>query len=393
MFVPGQQQAAGGAVAGVPVAPRELCEWSQVLGRVGNDVVLTSDVLVGIDDMLARNKARIPPGKYAEQRAAIVEQVTAGIRQLNAHYNDPDPVKALSQPQAMLISQLLRQQIDIKLIYQDFLKTVPKEALQGIQENVDRHFEDTQLKNLMKRENVTSRADLENALHAKGSSLLRERRIFMEQLVAQQWIQEKVNPDKGKGGKGKDDEEEITHEEMLTWYQAHLKEFEHPAKARWEELMVSFAQHSNHGEAYALLAGLGNRVLAGASLADVAKSASEGTTAREGGQWDWTHEGSLSSEDVNKAIFTQLVGQLSPKILESADGYHIIRVVERQELTRTSFADAQKQIKDSIRKERFEKRYQAFIKEIRAKYPVWTVFDNALQKPTNPDDEDRYSTR
>ena len=44
---------------------------------------------------------------------------------------------------------------------------------------------------------------------------------------------------------------------MLAWYQAHLKDFEHPAKARWEELMVSFARHPNHDEAYAMVAGAG----------------------------------------------------------------------------------------------------------------------------------------
>ena len=179
---------------------------------------------------------------------------------------------------------------------------------------------------------------------------------------------------------------------MLTWYQAHLKDFEQPAKARWEELMISFARHPNRDEAYAAVAALGNRVLAGASLADVAKSASEGPTARQGGQRDWTHKGSLSSENLNQAIFSQPVGQLS-QILESDNGFHIIRVVERQELTRTSFLDAQKEIKENIKKERFEKRYKEFVEKLRDKYPVWTVFDNALQQPKNPDDEDRYSTR
>ena len=157
--------------------------------------------------------------------------------------------------------------------------------------------------------------------------------------------------------------------------------------------MVSFAKHSNRDEAYAAVAGLGNRVLAGASLADVAKSASDGPTAREGGQRDWTQKGSLSADSLDQALFSQPVGQLSPQILESADGFHIIRVVERRELTRTSFLDAQKQIKESIQKERMEKRYKEFLEELHKKYPIWTVFDNALQQPKNPDDEDRYSTK
>jgi parvulin-like peptidyl-prolyl isomerase len=157
--------------------------------------------------------------------------------------------------------------------------------------------------------------------------------------------------------------------------------------------MISLSRHANRDEAYNALAALGNRVLAGEPLAEVAKSASEGATARKGGQWDWTQKGSLSAENLDQAIFSQPVGQLSPHILEAADGFHIIRVVERQELTRTSFEDAQKKIKEKIKQERAEKRLKDFVDELRKKYPVWTVFDNSLQQPKKAEDEDRYSTR
>ena len=136
---------------------------------------------------------------------------------------------------------------------------------------------------------------------------------------------------------------------------------------------------------------MGNRVIAGATFADVAKSASDGPTAKEGGRRDWTHQGSLSAEALNQALFNLPVGQLSP-ILESSDGYHIIRVTERQELTRKSFLDVQKDIKDKIQKERFEKKYQEYVKKLRDRYPISTVFDSSMQPQHNPDDDDRYST-
>ena len=383
----GPQRFPGGPPAGMPVDPGRLCAGAQILGRVGNDVVLTSDVLVGIDDLIAGAKGKIPPEKYAEQRAALVKEVTAGIEAFNAHYRDPDPAKAMSFSQRGLIMQLLRKQIETKMLYQDFRANMPKdnkEALVAIEESVRKHFDEYQLKALMKRENVDSLSDLENALQAKGSSLDREKRIFKEQIVASQWLQEKVKPEKDKP------QEEVTHEEMLAWYNAHLKEFEQPAKARWEELMISFSRHRNHDEAYAAMAALGNRVLAGATLADVAKSSSDGLTSKQNGQWDWTHKDSLASEALNEAIFSQPVGQLSPKILESENGYHIIRVVERREMTRTSFLDAQKEIKEKIKKERLDRKVKEFMDEVRKKYPVWTVFDNLIKEAKSPDDDDRY---
>ncbi len=374
-----------------PVAPAQLCPGAQIIARVGSDVVLTSDLPCSIDDIMAPARGKMPPEKFAQQRAALAEEVMAGIQELNAHYQDPDPGKAVSLAHRGLLNQLMRRQIDVKLIYQDFLKTVPKEQLPTVEESLQRHFEDNMLPVLMKRENVVSRADLENALRAKGSSLDREKRIFKEQTIAQEWVRQKVKPEGGgdNGEKGKE-KDEVTHEEMRTWYQAHLTDFEQPAKARWEELMVAFARHANRDEAYAAVAALGNRVVAGASFADVAKSASEGPTARQGGQRDWTHPGGLSSDTLDHAIFSLPVGNLSP-ILESQNGFHIIRVVERKELSRTSFLDAQKEVKERIQKERVEKRYTEFVEDLRKKYPIWTVFDSSLQQPKDPDEEDRYS--
>ncbi len=62
-----------------PAAPAQLCGGAQILGRVDKDVILTSDVFPGIDDMMNRAKGRIPPEKVAEQRAMLVQEVTAGI--------------------------------------------------------------------------------------------------------------------------------------------------------------------------------------------------------------------------------------------------------------------------------------------------------------------------
>ena len=123
--------------------------------------------------------------------------------------------------------------------------------------------------------------------------------------------------------------------------------------------MVSFAKHPHvdsvgfHDEAYAALAALGNRVIARASLAEVARSSSDGATAKEGGQWEWTRRGSLDSKRSTMRSFHLPVGNLSP-ILEAADGFHIVRVVERQEASSTSFLAAQKTVKERIEKERLD---------------------------------------
>ena len=146
----------------------------------------------------------------------------------------------------------------------------------------------------------------------------------MQKTISQQWIHQKVKPD-----------DEITHEEMLgSGIRAHLREFEKPPRARWEELMVRLSKYPSSEAAYAALAAMGNEVaLAGRPLAEVAKARSDGPTAADGGARDWTNQGSLAAEQLDRALFALPPGRLSP-ILESKTGLHIIRVLEREGLTR-----------------------------------------------------------
>ena len=52
-----------------------------------------------------------------------------------------------------------------------------------------------------------------------------------------------------------------------------------------------------------------------------------------------------------QAIFSLPIGQLSP-ILEDERGFHIVRVVERQDMSRTPFSELQPEIKKKIKAER-----------------------------------------
>jgi parvulin-like peptidyl-prolyl isomerase len=83
------------------------------------------------------------------------------------------------------------------------------------------------------------------------------------------------------------------------------------------------------------------------------------------------------------------VGQLSA-ILEDERGFHIIRVVERQDLQRKPFGEMQAEIKKRIKEEREGEASKKYVAELRKKTPVWTIFDDlppleerAAELPTN----------
>lgn len=162
---------------------------------------------------------------------------------------------------------------------------------------------------------------------------------------------------------------------MIAWYQNHLADYEYPAKVRFEQLSVKISASRPRGQAWSLLAAMGNDVMQGKPFADVARSRSEGPTASTGGAYDWTTKGSLVSKVVDEAVFTLPVGQLSA-ILDDGSALHIVRVIERTEAGRTPFIEAQVGIRSTLEDERRKREMEEYLTVIRERTPVWTIFDD-----------------
>ncbi len=364
-----------------PTPPPDLCASALALGRIGSEYVQCADILTGLDQFLERNSAKRPPAEYEKERRANVEQIMEAINDFAAHINDRDPVAAMLPSHRTLIKNLLNHQVETKLMYNDARRTIPDERLPTIEEAISKEFDKTTLDKLMKRLGVQSRRELDDKLRSMGSSLEHEKRAFTQQMLGQEWVGQQVKAD-----------EEITQEQMLQWYQTHLSRFETPCRAKWEELMVRIAKYPSKADAYAAIARMGNQVLAGTPLAQVAREQSDGSTALSGGFRDWISKGSFAVEKVDQALFGLPIGQLSP-ILEGETGFYIVRVLDRQEVTRKPFADVQDEIKKKIREEKVSERFKEYLAKLRRETPVWTIFDDfdaAAERVTSREDAPRY---
>jgi parvulin-like peptidyl-prolyl isomerase len=335
----GQATEAAGAVPTSPgvepgMAP---CEGAQILARVGSEIILAADVAGPVNEMIQMNMDKIPP-----------EQIELARRQLTKRFLD--------------------SRIETKLAYLDAKRTLPAEALTKVEKNISDAFDREEVEKLMKRAHADSRQELEAKLQSLGSSLELKRQTFIEQALAHQWMRQKIKVDG-----------EVSHEEMRAYYHDHITEFETQAKARWEEIEIRFAKHPNKQEAYALIAQLGNRVLGGAPLGEVARQGSEGITAANGGQRDWANRGSLVSQELDNALFGLPMGELS-QIIEDKTAFRIVRVLERKDAVRTPFLEAQVEIRKKIKDQRTEAEMKAFLERLRRQVPVWTVYDDKFGK-------------
>jgi hypothetical protein len=315
----------------------ELCKGAQILARVGSEVVLASEVVPAVNEALAPYKDRIPPYQLELQRRLLIEQQLKGP-------------------------------VETKLIYLDAHRTIPKENLPHIEKTLGEQFEQSELKKLMKAAKVETRRELDRKLREMGTSLERRKQAFMQRALAQTWVRQQLNF-----------KEEITYDQMWEYYSRYKAEFFKPSRARWEELTVSFSKHPDKQEAYAAIVKMGNRVLAGVPLTDVARNFSDGTTASEGGLRDWTHGGSLVCKTLDRALFGLPIRRLSP-ILQSEDGFHVIRVIERELDHYVPFSEAQTVIRPKISEQRAKQQLRSYVARLKKQTPVWTIFDDEAER-------------
>ena len=321
-----------------------------LVARVGSEVILKSDVVALVANRMLGESDKPIPEEFREK----------------------------------IIENFLPAAIESKLIYADVVRSIPAEGLDGFRKQVKKGFDDDKedgLPALIKKAKVKNREELEEKLQQLGSSIEAQKRLYIERTISRYWLSQAVKV-----------EEPITHEQMLEYYHEHGTDFDNKARARWEQLTVRFSRHSDKQEAFRLIAQAGNQVIQGVSFAEVAKKYSEGSSAEKGGQCDWTNKGSLASEKLDAALFGLPVGQLS-RIIEDDLGYHIIRVVQREDAYRTPFLKAQAEIKKNLTNERFEGRLKEYLAKIRKETMTWTAFDDKKEQQQNVANTPESNTR
>jgi hypothetical protein len=277
-----------------------------------------------------------------------------------------------------VLQSALPKAISTKLLYVEAKRGIPEENFPKVEKEVQGYFYSKAIPDMMKRAKVSTVDELGQKLVDLGTSLQWQQQLFIERVLGQQWMSLKVKFDGP-----------VTPSAMLAYYCEHEADYKHTARARWDELMVSFSQCPTREAAYAKIAQLGNQVMGGLPFAEAARRGSDGTTASAGGARDWTTQGSLVAEQLDAALFGRgdvkglPVGQLSP-ILESENGLHIVRVVQREDAYRTPFTEVQEKIRKTIQEKRGEQEAQAYYANLKESTPVWTIYDTALAKKGSP---------
>ncbi len=260
----------------------------------------------------------------------------------------------------------LAEIINTKLLVSELRSNADAKMIKENEKRIRDHFNGEYLKHLQEEYGASSTIDLENKLRALGGSLDSQRALYVDQNLAAGWLHQAA----------KKVDRDLTHDELLTYYRAHITDWDTPARARWEQLTAKWDNFASHQEAKWTLARWGDDVwVRRVPFAQVAKEHSQDFAADDGGVHDWSTKGSLRSTVLDAALFSLPVGQLS-RILEDEDGCHIIRVLEREEAHRAPFTEVQPEIKKMLHDGGENKQRSDYIEKLREKTPIWTVFDD-----------------
>jgi parvulin-like peptidyl-prolyl isomerase len=358
----------------------ELFEPNTIVATVGSEFILYGEISGAVEQILA---PVLPQVKTDADRAELEK-----IRQ-------------------QLTKQVLGQVINTKLMFLEFLRNIEKnagrdklpEVQKSIESKMTASFEKeltamrkqiatakpTEIQKLMQRDAIIPRLavlmrdnqaetlqELDAILRPYGSSLSKQIRLYGEDRLGKDTVRRQVFTTV-----------EVSHQEMLDYFQANAADYAVPAKARFEILTVRFANFRTRSEAWNMLAQMGNEVYFGAPFATIARKHSQEPHAEQGGYYDWTSQGSLASKPIDQAIFTIEPNKLS-QIIEDERGLHIVQVKERTEAGQVPFQEAQPKIKEAITQQKREADYKKFVESLRTKTQVWTKYDDETALARQP---------
>lgn len=269
------------------------------------------------------------------------------------------PESAKQVQRKRLLKMLTKKFVDQKLLYVDAMGKLPAEAnIDDMVKRASEVFNENVLPTMIESSGAKNITEFDGNLRVQGSSLRQVRQAWAKDQLARQFVQQALNID-----------QTVTHQEMLDDYLANKEKYAVRARSKWEQVMVRFDKHDSRNAAKKKIAELGNKIIYGGSLKEIAKEKSDGFRASEGGQHDWTGKGALVLKEIDKAIFSLPVGELSD-IIESRDGYHIVRVIDRNEASYTPFTEAQVKIKERIKNDKINGAFEKHLESVRERIPV-----------------------
>lgn len=314
-----------------------------VIAVVGRSPVLLGDVMGKVEgrinDVLAKTDQKVPEDQMHFIRVNLVRGMLS------------QAIQNKMMRESFLLDQVGTQAADKR-----------EEADAKLTSRARQMFFESELPELKKQYEVDDLTKLDDLLRKKGSSLAARQRDFVDAMLGHLYIRSKV-----------DREPTVSIAEISEYYRAQVDDYQRPARARWEQLTVLFEKFDTREAAHQAIWGMGREAYFGGNVQAVAREKSQEPFAGKGGVHEWTAKGSLASEELDEQIFSLPLNELSD-IIEDSSGYHIVRVLERQDAGLIPLSEVQDDIRATIRQEKIADSQRKVMRDMQVRIPVWSIF-------------------
>lgn len=317
--------------AGAPVA------WNRIEIRVGSEIITTQD----LEEPIRQIRERLS----LELRGAELDAKVEEYRKLNLE-------RAIENKLLLLEAQEQKIEVQDSVVEEQADKEI--EALRA-------QFPSAKaFREKLKQEHLTE----------QDFRKLRQQ-LTKEMILRQRLLQTKMQELKTGA--------EVTEAQLKAYYQEHRKDFQRPSRARVSQIFVARPDTglptdeftARDQQARTKIQAAASRLKQGADFSQVVREYSEHAATKDrGGDIGWIEPGDTGLREFEKTVFGTLPLGKPSGVVDTARGYFIVRVEDRQSGGQMPFEEVQGQLRKLIMEQGSEKRYQAWIESLKQKYKV-----------------------
>lgn len=167
-----------------------------------------------------------------------------------------------------------------------------------------------------------------------------QRRMLLEKIIAQD-VNAKI---------------QVTDEEAELYFKANRRIFLSERRVRAAQIVVRDRD---------LVEGILKRLKTGEDFAKVAREVSIGPEAERGGDLGFFERG-MMPETIDRVVFSLPAGEISG-VVKSPYGFHIFKVLDRQERGGRKFAEVKERVSADLRKRKEAEAYERWLEDLKAK--------------------------
>jgi parvulin-like peptidyl-prolyl isomerase len=170
----------------------------------------------------------------------------------------------------------------------------------------------------------------------------------------------------------------VTDKDAKDYYTKNAKSFEKPERVKASHILIKAEgkDEKKNAEAKKKAEDLAKKAKGGADFAKLAKTHSEGPSAKRGGDLGFFPKGRMVPE-FDKVAFDMKKGDISDPV-KTRFGYHVIKVMDKKEAGKQSFAEAKEDIMERLERQKLREGMDEFIKKLREDAKIEKKEDNIV---------------